>query len=115
MGPESLRCVDDALDSNARRRAARLASSSWRCVCICICLFEYLAAEKLNGEGSGVIDFATSDDYSFPGVIEIHYRTVNIGAKRRARAASGRLTACTNRWHPVGCHQSGAETILAPR
>lgn len=76
---------------------------------------EYLAAENLNSEGSNVIDFATSDDYSFPGVIEIHYRTVNIGAKRRARAASGRLTACMNRWHPVGCHHSGAETILAPR
>lgn len=76
---------------------------------------EYLAAASLNSEGSGVIDFATSDDYSFPGVTGIQYRIMKIGAKKRVRAVSGQLTACTNRSHPVGCHQSGAETIVAPR
>lgn len=76
---------------------------------------EYLAAEELNCEGSGVIDFATSGDYSIKGVTGKHYRTVGIGAKKRVRAVSDQLTACTNRSHPVGCHQSGAERILAPR
>lgn len=48
---------------------------------------EYLAAESLNGEGSGVIDFATSDDYSFKGVTGKHYRTVKIGAKKEGKSS----------------------------
>lgn len=76
---------------------------------------EYLAAESLNGEGSDVIDFATTDDYSFPRILGIHYRIVKIGAKWRSRAVLGQPTACTNRSHLVDFHHSGSGTILAPR
>lgn len=42
---------------------------------------EYLAVESLNDEVIGIVDFATSDDYSFPGVTGKHYKIMKIGAK----------------------------------